>query len=138
MIRVADRGDVEAVYRLIRQLSHHDFTKEQFENCFFDTIEEGRVLVYETENLVCGCLVFAIHYPLQFSRKTAEIVNLIVDENSRNCGIGKRLIDSFERIAIENDCVRIDVASANRRKDAHRFYEREGFLFTHHKFTKEL
>ena len=96
MIRQAVKNDVGAVYRLIRQLSNRDFTKEQFDDCYLYNIEKGCVLVYEKDNIICGCLAFNIHYPLHFSRKTAEIVNFVVDENIRNCGIGKDLLTAFE------------------------------------------
>ena len=138
MIRVAIKDDLDTVYGLIRQLSHHEFTKKQFHDCYLYNIAKGRVLVYENENIICGCIVFNILYSLHFSRKTAEIVNLIVDENARNQGIGKKLLTAFEKIAGDNGCVRIEVGSDKHREDAHRFYEREGYASTHYKLTKEL
>jgi PhnO protein len=129
---------MDTVFNLIRQLSSHDFTKEQFDDCYLYNLEKGRVLVYEKDNIICGCLVFNIHYHLHYSRKSAEIVNLIVDENCRNHGIGKKLFMFFEQIVIDNGCVCIDVNSNKFREDAHRFYEREGFMSTHYKLTKEL
>ncbi|MCL1829479.1 MAG: GNAT family N-acetyltransferase [Oscillospiraceae bacterium] len=136
MIRPAVKSDVDAVYRLMRQLSRHDFTKEQFEDCYLYNLEKGRVLVYEEGNIVCGCAVFAIHYHLHFSCKTAEIINLIVDEHARNRGIGKELLTALEQIAKDNGCVRVEVDSGKHREAAHRFYEREGFASTHYKLTK--
>jgi len=139
MIRAAEKNDLESVYALMRQLSDHDFTKAQFEDCYMFNIERGRVLVYEKDNIfVCGCIVFVIHYHLHFSSKTAEIVNLVVDENARNCGIGKELLMHVEQIAIGNGCVCIEVDSNKQREDAHRFYEREGFTNTHCKLMKGL
>ena len=138
MIRAAVKTDLDAVYELIKQLSGHAFTKQQFEDCYLYNLDKGRILVYEKGDAVCGCIVFNIHYPLQFSRKTAEIVNLIVDENARSLGIGKELLTSLEKIAINNNCVCIEVDSSKRRQDAHRFYEREGYASTHYKLTKEF
>ena len=139
MIRNAVKADLDDVYRLMKQLSRHDFTKKQFEDCYLFNLEKGRVLVYERDNnTVCGCIGFAIHYPLHFSCKTMEIVNLIVDENCRNLGIGKELLTALEQVAIVNGCVRIEVASNRQREDAHRFYEREGFVCNHYKLTKGL
>ena len=138
VIRLAKKSDIEAVYGLIRQLSRHKFIKEQFEDCYIYNIGRGNVLVYEKDNSVCGCAVYAIHYHLHFSRKTAEIVNLIVDENSRGNGIGKELLNAIEKIAFDNRCVCIEVASGKHREAAHRFYEREGFVCGHYKLKKEL
>jgi len=139
MIRAAAKEDLDAIYGLIKQLSRHEFTKEQFCDCYKYNLERGCVLVYEKDNRnICGCIVFNIYYPLHFSRKTAEIVNLVVDENARNCGIGRELLTHVEQIAVENGCVCIEVASGKQREDAHRFYKREGFVCNHYKLTKEL
>jgi hypothetical protein len=37
---------------------------------------------------------------------------------------------------IDNGCTCIEVGSGKQREDAHRFYEREGFVCDHYKFTK--
>ena len=138
MIRVANKDDLEAVYRLMRQLSDHDFTREQFAACYRHNLKGNCIVVYEEDGDVYGCGVLSIHYPMHFSRKNAEIVNLIVEANVRNRGIGKMILNELERIATENECARIEVASNKRRTDAHRFYIREGFADTHIKMTKEI
>ena len=138
MIRIAKNDDLDTVYGLIRQLSSHEFTKKQFEDCFLYNIEKGRVLVYEKDHFICGCLTYNIHYHLHFSRKSAEIVNLIVDENIRGHGIGNKLLAAFEKIAADLGCLCIEVDSGKHRESAHRFYMREGFVCNHVKFTKVL
>jgi len=138
MIRQAVKDDINAVYGLIRQLSSYEFTKEQFNDCYLYNLEKGCVLVYEKDNIICGCLAFNIHYSLHFSCKTAEIVNLIVDEKARGYGIGKELLAAFEKIAADNKCVCIEVSSGKHREAAHRFYEREGFVCGHYKLRKVL
>jgi len=94
--------------------------------------------VCEENKSICGCGILSIHYPLHFSRKSAEIVNLIVDANFRNRGIGKKLLASLEQIAVSRGCVCVKLDSGKQREDAHRFYYREGFVNDHYKFTKEL
>jgi len=138
MIRPATKDDMCAVYELIRQLSTHDFSKAQFIDCYLNNIERGQVLVYEKGFIVCGCLVFNIHYYLHFSRKSAEIVNIVVDKNLRGQGIGKELLAFFEQLALEKGCICLEADSGRHREAAHRFYLREGFLLNHYKFTKGL
>jgi PhnO protein len=138
MIRFATRADLDAIYVLIKQLSRHDFTKEQFESCFQYNLNNSHILVCEHNNRIRGCGVLCVHYSLHFSRKSAEIVELIVDENFRSNGMGKELMAALEQIAVDSGCVSIEVDSGKRRENAHRFYEREGFVSTHCKLTKEL
>ena len=138
MIRVAEINDLDAVYEQIKQLSNHEFTKEAFHDCYLYNQKNGHILVYEEEQIICGCIVFTIHYHLHFSRKTVEIVNLIVDSRYRSSGIGQQLLAAVEIIANESGCACIEAASGKQRKRAHHFYEREGFVCGHYKFTKKL
>ena len=138
VIRAATKGDLDAVYELMRQLSRHHFTKEQFESCYLYNLENNRILVCEENKYVRGCGVLNIHYPLHFSRKSAEIVNLVVDATSRSRGIGKKLLASLEQTAASQGCACIEVDSGKHRDGAHRFYCREGFVNDHYKFSKEL
>ena len=138
MIRLATKSDLDAVYGLIKQLSSHVFTKEQFCDCYLFNVEKGQVFIYESDHTVCGCLVFNIHYYLHFSRKSAEIVNLVVDEKVRGQGIGQALLAFFEQMAIDLDCICLEADSGKHREAAHRFYMREGFACNHYKFMKGL
>jgi len=138
MIRIATKDDLNTVYRLIKQLSTHKFTKKQFEECYLHNILKGHVLVCERNHIVCGCIVFNIHYYLHFSHKSAEVVNLVVDENVRGNGIGKNLLASFEKIATNSGCKCLEVDSSKHRESAHRFYLQEGYECNHLKFTKKL
>jgi len=138
VIRPAKKKDIKAVYGLIRQLSSYGFSKEQFEDCYMYNIGKECVLVYEKDSCIFGCAVFDIHYKLHFSCKSLEIVNLIVDENNRGCGIGKELLKVLEHISLNNDCICIEVATDKQRDAAHRFYKKEGFVCSHYKLRKEL
>jgi len=138
MIRTAAKEDLESVYKLIRQLTKHDFTPEQFKTCYLHNLKNNHILVWEEDGNVCGCGVLTVHYSLHYSRKSAEIVNLIVDADYRNLGIGRKLLLALEQIAINNKCVGLEVGSGQQREAAHRFYYREGFGCSHYKFTKSL
>jgi len=138
VIRAATKNDCEAVYQLMRQLSSHEFSKEQFADCYHYNLNINHAVVFEQDELVRGFGILAIHYSLHFSRKSAEIVNLIVDAGARGHGIGFELLSALEEIARQNDCVCIEADSGKHREAAHRFYLREGFTCKHYKFTKEL
>jgi len=138
MIRMATKGDLESLFSLMRQLSRHNFTKEQFELCYFHNLAHNFILVYEHNEHLCGCGVLSLNYHLHFSQKTAEVLDLIVDEKSRSQGIGKKLLAALEQIAIDHRCVCLEIDSGIQREEAHRFYIREGLRQTHLKFTKML
>jgi len=55
------------------------------------------------------------------------IHDLVTKSSSRDNGYGKQMIDFLNDYAKMHKCENIALTSGSQRKDAHRFYEREGF-----------
>jgi GNAT superfamily N-acetyltransferase len=66
------------------------------------------------------------------------ITALVVATAARGRGVGRRLLGAAESWAREHGCGRIVVTSAERRADAHAFYERSGFERTGRRFVRSL
>jgi len=62
------------------------------------------------------------------SEPSAEIGGLVVAAGHRGGGIGARLIAAGERWAADHGYRTVRVRSNVIREDAHRFYEREGYV----------
>ena len=56
----------------------------------------------------------------------------------RSLKIGKQLIEKIEKIARNKKLEQIELSTSIYRKDAHRFYERQGYEKLHYNYTKEL
>jgi len=71
---------------------------------------------------------------------SAQVMGLVVAEDSRSAGIGLGLLSALEAWAIARECARMLVGTRVTRERAHRFYEREGYelLKTSHFFVKPL
>lgn len=69
-----------------------------------------------------------------------EIGGLVVDDNYRRMGIGKRLMESIENWAAEKECDKVSLRSGSSRKEAHQFYKDIGFdlIKTQYRFIKEI
>jgi len=67
-----------------------------------------------------------------------HIDELIVDEQHRGRGIGRSLLNAIIEAAVKNGCSRIELDSAFHRKDAHKFYETQGFENRAYLFSKVL
>ena len=67
-----------------------------------------------------------------------NVDELVVDENHRGQGIGKKLINRIEEIAMSKQCKQIELDSAFHRKEAHHFYESIGYKSRAYLFTKPL
>ena len=76
----------------------------------------------------------------RLNRESLElyIPELIIRENYRNQGIGKKLVDFCISIGKEKNCHRIRLESGNQRIDSHQFYKSLGFEQSAFSFTMNL
>lgn len=129
-IREAALQDFKGVFPLLKQLWPSlslDFNK--LENIFKKGIESNsqRYIVCTVENNLVGFCSLTIKNNLWQAGNLAHIDELVVDELHRGKGYGKQLIDSITKIAIENNCKRIELDSAFHRSKSHSFYESIGY-----------
>ena len=67
-----------------------------------------------------------------------KLQNLLFLPEKRSFKIGKQLIEKIEEIAKDKQLEQIELSTSIYRKDAHRFYERQGYEKLHYNYTKEL
>ena len=127
MIEYAKLEDKEEIYNLICILENKEINKEHFDYVFENSLKDEDIiyLVYRDEKIE-GFLSFKIHHYLHHDHDTSEIVELVVLPEKRNLKIGKQLIEQIE------------LSTSTYRKDAHRFYERQGYGKLHYNYTKAL
>ena len=77
---------------------------------------------------IVGVLISELQVQIHRSKKRGYIEDLIVDENYRNQGIGKSLLENAINYAKDNDCEVVDLSSYITNDNAHRFYEKNGFI----------
>jgi GNAT superfamily N-acetyltransferase len=63
---------------------------------------------------------------------------MVVAAKHRRRGVGRELVAAVEREARSRGCARLVLSSADRRADAHAFYESLGFRATGRRFVKEV
>ena len=96
------------------------------------------LLVAEVDGKVVGLLHLRMEFQLHHCGTVAEIMELIVSDAVRSKGIGAELLGEARALALRNECVQFEVTSNQKRKNAHRFYQREGLEQTHVKLTEAL
>lgn len=67
-----------------------------------------------------------------------EMDNLVVDQDYRNKGVGKRLTDWVEKDARKRGCAIVMADSYSHNTASHRFYFRENYIIKGFCFVKEL
>ncbi|MFT3794120.1 GNAT family N-acetyltransferase [Flavobacterium sp.] len=139
-IRMAVAEDFQTVYRFINLLEDDTFNETTQHLLFAENLANPNVvyLIAFADEKPVGLLSCHIQNLLHHAGKVGEIQEMYVEESARSLGVGKKLIDALKAIAQQRNLVQLEVTSSFKRADAHRFYERENFIFTHKKFTLPL
>jgi GNAT superfamily N-acetyltransferase len=100
--------------------------------------DDTRVFVAERGARIFGALGLHRMPVLTSISDIAMIIALVVTEEARRTGVGRRLVERAEEEARLWRCGRIMVTSAERRTEAHVFYERLGYEYTGRRFAKTI
>nr|CTQ92145.1 PhnO protein [Kibdelosporangium sp. MJ126-NF4] len=88
---------------------------------------DGTALVSERDGDIVGVIAVLTTPFLERDGNWGRIVALVTTESARGKGVGRELTTAAEEFARDRGCVRMEVTSANRRADAHAFYQRMGY-----------
>ncbi|MNM70854.1 putative acetyltransferase [compost metagenome] len=129
-IRVTDYYDV---YLLNREFNPNltAFSKESVREKIEKIIKNTKDIIFvcEENNEVIG-YIHGSPYELLFAEPLVNVLGFVVREKNRNQGIGSMLMECLEQWAQNNGSSGIKLLSHPSRVQAHRFYERRGFIFT--------
>jgi len=94
------------------------------------------IFLYLTDDNVKGC-IWA--YPKTFLDEQRLFVQLLqVCSDSRNCGIGRKLLEKIENYAKKNNYHAVDMITSVSNEGALRFYQREGYEIERVQLLKKL
>jgi len=90
------------------------------------------LIVVEKEGNIIGCMQLTIIHGI--SRKgmsRCQIEGVRIAKTVRGGGVGEKMIKYAIRFAKSKGCGLVQLTTDHRREDAHRFYERLGFIGSH-------
>lgn len=138
-VRNAQLQDAPAIIALLDALDYprsEAFIKDKMEQMFANPYVH--ILVYEDEGKVLSFIVLEFLIQLGLKGDIARIGYFAVDEQARGKGIGNIMETHCAQLAVQKGCDRIEVHCHERRKDAHRFYQRQGYTESPKYFIKKL
>lgn len=100
-------------------VSDEDLKQDLIEN-----FQKLSTIVILDNNVVIGYLSYRIKE--KYSKKL-DIDQLVIDEKYRNHGLGKKLIEEVKKIALDNNCDRIELNCWMFNENALEMYEHIGF-----------
>jgi GNAT superfamily N-acetyltransferase len=87
------------------------------------------LLICECAGHACGTALVSLCADVMFnSQPFAVVENVVIDESARGQGVGTALFQHIESFCRDAECSKIMLLSAFGREDAHRFFERMGFV----------
>ena len=140
-IRAAAPDDVTDVYHLVCKLEELILDPDVFKKIYTHNLARNEniylVAVNEQDEAI-GFLSCHGQMLLHHCAWVFEVQEFFVDDEYRSQGTGKMLMDALETILKKNGQRNLELTSNTRRLNAHRFYEKNGFIRSHFKFTKVL
>lgn len=145
VIRPIERDDVPAASLVVQGGSLTPEAEVESEvQRYWDAVEEtrrrrGDVLVAVVNDEVVGLTQVMVFPHFQHTGGwCAELESVHVRSDLRGQGIGAKLLAAAEELARREGCYRVQLTSRNVRRDAHRFYEAQGYTSTSQGFKKLL
>jgi GNAT superfamily N-acetyltransferase len=139
LIRAATSDDAASLSLLVGQLGYPASSEEMPRR--LDALKaagDAVVLVAEVDGAVVGLLTCHVFATIHSTAPAALLTALVVSEQARGGGVGRRLVARAEEWARAMGAVRIAVTSGAQRAEAHAFYERIGYARTGVRFGKKL
>lgn len=138
-IRDARPDDAQALPALIGQLGYPTSAEAVIRRVErLGASKADRLVVAELNGEIVGLASLHTSLSIGYDQPAAKLSAIVVDERHRRRGIGEALAAEMEAEAYRRGCCLIFLTTAERRADAHAFYQRIGFEETGRRFAKWL
>jgi GNAT superfamily N-acetyltransferase len=97
-----------------------------------------RVLVVEVSGEPVSVAVVHLTPFVHEGGQRARLTALVTDRRARSRGLGAVLLAACEDVALQMGCSVLELSTREGRRDAHRFYERQGYTHTARRYSKRL
>ncbi len=132
-IRLATIDDVPTIFKLIQGLAAyeklaHEVTgsEELLKEHLFGTKVYIEVVLAEIDNQSAGLALFFHNYSTFLTKPGIYLEDLFVVSEYRRQGVGKALISSLAKLAVERNCGRLEWSVLEWNVNAIDFYEKIG------------
>ena len=128
-IRKANINDTNIILGFIKQLAEYEklghevvADAEQLRETLFCKNSVAHVLIGEINGEACGFALYFYNYSTFQAKPGIYLEDLFVNDISRGSGLGKALLLKLAKIAIENNCGRLEWSVLNWNKPTIDFY----------------
>lgn len=127
--RRLQKTDVEELMPLVQQLGYKPSLDYLSAKVALYQDEQNKAWVAQIDNDLVGVIAIHFYDVFHINERYARIVTLVIKENYRRHGIGRKLIELAEAEACASDCSALEVTSNLRRfkHGTHDFYTQMGY-----------
>lgn len=139
LIRPADAEDAQGLADLLTVLGYPcqiDEAAERLKTLRNDP--DQQILVADWHGGLLGLICYDLMYYLPLGALTCRITALSVAQSTQRRGIGRSLLREVEGRARTAGVARIELTSADTRRDAHAFYRACGYAESALRFVKRM
>lgn len=135
IIRVARIEDAKAIVGLSLQMGSHALSEKETREMIAKFLSQTNeaIFVAENEGKILGYVSLYSNFEI-LTGPQARIDVIVVDENTRGSGVGRKLMAKAEEWAKENGSKTMKLASNAKRPESHIFYEKIGYAKTKEQF----
>ena len=126
-VRPAAVADAERIAALFTDEGYPAGTSDIVERLERFSTERSQVLVADLDGEVIGFIAFHLFPRFEHGDHAARIVALVVDPGARERGLGRRLMEEVETIAVGAGAAFLEITAGHHRPDARRLYESLGY-----------
>ena len=130
-IRKANVKDIGIIFNFIKKLA--DFEKSPKEVTTNPDLIKKKIfqknsnifsLIALNNDKPVGFVVYFFNYSTWTGKKGLYVEDLFIDPEIRRCGVGSKIMKSLSKIAINNDCARMEFNVLDWNEDAIKFYQK--------------
>ncbi|MHA6494498.1 N-acetyltransferase family protein [Pseudomonas borbori] len=132
-VRSAERGDIELILGLVRELAEYEKLSdqvvadpEQMAEHLFGHRPYAEVLVGEVDGRPEGFALFFHNYSTFLGKPGIYLEDLYVRSHARGFGLGKALLAALAQLAVTRKCGRLEWSVLDWNAPAIGFYEQLG------------
>ena len=137
IIKIKTEDEIQACFSVLTQLRPH-IKVEEFQDRILSQFKHGyQLAAVLDDNSIMAVAGYNFNENLAWG-KYLYIEDLITHLKHRSHGFGKMLLSWLHDEARNTHCDQLHLDSGIQRKEAHRFYEREGMMFASHHYVSTL
>ena len=138
-VRVATIADSDPIARLVSDLGYPTSSSQMYMR-LESILRDGdyHTLVACDGDRIVGFIGARLGPLYESDNPYGQIMALAVARDGRRGGVGRMLMQAAESILIQRGARVLIVTSGNHRKDAHAFYEKNGYTFTGRRYKKSV